>query len=1210
MEKYYRKPVKLSKKNNEKFQCIEWFKSDEMEQNYKGVEVDMFFLRVFGVNTEGQSVCCTVCNYNPSFYIKIPDKWNLGNVENFLENLQINKHSREGLVVEDIKILRKKEFFGYTAEKEFKFAKLKFFSEKAMKNYIYILKKNTSLPVKLYETNMDALLKFLHSSNIQPSNWVKVDTFTIESENFSTSSCQINIRCDWKDIHPTDCPGNANLLQASYDIETYSCPITSENGLEYYPFPVPEKKGNVVYQIATCFKRLNEPDFLVKHILTLKKCAEIEDPQVVVWECENEKQLLLNWKRLINLMDPDILYQYNGDMFDCNYMCKRAEMLGILPEFYEISRFLIDDRTYNGGNIYQAELKESTFSSSAYGTSEYRRLVIPGRLNFDILIFIKREFKENSYKLDNISEKYLGEKKNDVTVSEIFRAYETGDPEQIKKISEYCFCEGTRVSLPSCSVDIKCLEKMDTQVITWVEDKGFSTSDKINFFDNGKRDCIQLTLIDGTKINCTKDHKFLTKTGWIEAQDLEPTDKIIQYPEPAFVDYEKEKFYTFVFSDLIGELKYEEACIFSRILGYLLTDGCISNSVCYKNYSSRMKYNYARCTIHLGTKIDAENMKRDIFTLTGKNVSIRKVKYTFVITLPTSLTKWYLSLGGVEVGRRLDSSIGMPDFIIDDNCPDWISREFLKGLMGGDGGCPCLSTSDKLSNITFFQSKTFEFLEQLKKYMETIQKILKKFNIKSNIRKENKNDSGNGYTMILMIAQEHIVDYYEKIGYAYCIGKTYKLAVASSYYRLRIETKRQHNSVCERFAELKRNMSNKKAMEQAHKELVENEAIFNHHYSLPSDIYSMKPNYSSHFKFSKKHFPGIQEYMKLTETYEKFTTTDNKKSHAVRSDEEYTPCFYLSVIHKKDIGQKNVYDIEVKNTHNFVANGSVVHNCIVDTLLPQKLVDKLKILQTQISMSNVTLVPIKYLIERGQQVKALSQIAKNAKGKGFLMPHLEYKTGGEPFKGAHVFEPEKGAYFTAVTVLDFASLYPSIIRAHNLCFSSIVMDPKYDNLPDVDYLRVRIDDREHVFVQNTTTVLPDLLADLAVQRKKYKKLMEKEEDPVIKEIYNKTQLAYKISMNSIYGILGSGMGHTPIAASVTQIGREMLEKTRDYIEQNHHCVYPVNKETRDLQHDETVTVKVDGVEKEVAVADLQNMSFPIQILTTAGYRSLTSVSPI
>jgi len=170
------------------------------------------------------------------------------------------------------------------------------------------------------------------------------------------------------------------------------------------------------------------------------------------------------------------------------------------------------------------------------------------------------------------------------------------------------------------------------------------------------------------------------------------------------------------------------------------------------------------------------------------------------------------------------------------------------------------------------------------------------------------------------------------------------------------------------------------------------------------------------------------------------------------------------------------------------------------------------------------------------------------------------------------------------------------------------MDEKYNHLPGVEYLEVKIEDKIHTFAQNTTSILPDLLANLAVQRKKYKKLMEKEENKDVKEIYNKTQLAYKISMNSVYGVLGSGIGHTPIAASVTQIGREMLEKSRDYIESNHHCVFPKNKNSCTLDEDDDIIIMENGIEKTVKVDYLNSVKAnETLIMTNEGWRAFEAL---
>jgi DNA polymerase delta subunit 1 len=189
--------------------------------------------------------------------------------------------------------------------------------------------------------------------------------------------------------------------------------------------------------------------------------------------------------------------------------------------------------------------------------------------------------------------------------------------------------------------------------------------------------------------------------------------------------------------------------------------------------------------------------------------------------------------------------------------------------------------------------------------------------------------------------------------------------------------------------------------------------------------------------------------------------------------------------------------------------------CVVDTLLPQKLVDVLYILQTQISMSNVTKVTIRMLIERGQEVKAISQIRLMSKRKGVIMQNCNYKTEQEGFEGATVLDPIKGIY-DCITTLDFEGLYPSIIRAHNLCPTSIVLHKDYLNIEGAKYTKVKFSDEEcAIFVENTETVLPDLLKELTMERKKYKKLMATADNKDLKEIYNRTQLAFKISSNSI-----------------------------------------------------------------------------------------------
>ncbi|KAJ6184037.1 hypothetical protein N7519_005338 [Penicillium mononematosum] len=198
--------------------------------------------------------------------------------------------------------------------------------------------------------------------------------------------------------------------------------------------------------------------------------------------------------------------------------------------------------------------------------------------------------------------------------------------------------------------------------------------------------------------------------------------------------------------------------------------------------------------------------------------------------------------------------------------------------------------------------------------------------------------------------------------------------------------------------------------------------------------------------------------------------------------------------------------------------------CLKDAYLPQRLMDKLMCLVNYTEMARVTGVPFNFLLSRGQQVKFISQLFRKAREQQLVIPNSKPQDE-QDYEGATVIEPKRGYYGVPVATLDFASLYPSIIQAHNLCYTTLL------NKSSVEKLNLKKDE-DYIVTPNgdmfcTTKVrkglLSQILEELLSARKRAKKELATETDSFKKAVLNGRQLALKVSANSVYGLTGATM---------------------------------------------------------------------------------------
>ncbi|KAF2723727.1 DNA polymerase delta catalytic subunit [Polychaeton citri CBS 116435] len=230
--------------------------------------------------------------------------------------------------------------------------------------------------------------------------------------------------------------------------------------------------------------------------------------------------------------------------------------------------------------------------------------------------------------------------------------------------------------------------------------------------------------------------------------------------------------------------------------------------------------------------------------------------------------------------------------------------------------------------------------------------------------------------------------------------------------------------------------------------------------------------------------------------------------------------------------------------------------CLKDAYLPQRLMDKLMCLVNYTEMARICGVPFNVLLSRGQQIKFLSQLFRKALDQQLVIPNLRTDSTDEQYEGATVIEPTRGYYDVPVATLDFASLYPSIIQAHNLCYTTLLNKTAVEKLgfkKDVDYI---VTPNGDLFAKASVRkgLLSQILEELLTARKAAKRALVLETDPFTKAVLNGRQLALKISANSVYGLTGATVGKLPclaIASSTTSYGRQMIEKTKEEVEKQY-----------------------------------------------------------
>jgi aconitase A len=482
---------------------------------------------------------------------------------------------------------------------------------------------------------------------------------------------------------------------------------------------------------------------------------------------------------------------------------------------------------------------------------------------------------------------------------------------------------------------------------------------QLELMSQGVRDCVELVMQDGRTLVCTPDHRILCSDGrWVRADELKlGEDRLVTGLDvPIDIPQSDEGGYVLHAGNMTFGMQTERdrarTLAFARLLGHLLNDGSISVQ--------------GQGRMNAGQAIDRRTILNDIELLTGLRPAAKRYdERKWSIVLPMALTRALVALQGVQVGRRIDQAPTLPSFVLQENCPVGVVREFLGGLFGADGHAPRLhrwgGTEDEssLEPPAFSKATTPPYLEESKEMMLKIVLLLAKCGVKTEgarvydypTRRSRSTYGAAKDGIARLEVRLNLPDglsFVQRVGFRYSVDKQMRASAAAAYWRLVEGIQGQRLWMADRIKELHQEqplLSFSRARQAVATSMVSHPVdeslapVVSPRYALLEgyDRFSRLPKTTDR-RFRPLHgksngFPTPVKFLKELGVREWFSSLQRRaksspRKYCVEKEAETLPTLSLRVVDRRPAGQRQVYDLAVDDLHSFVAGTIAVHNCI------------------------------------------------------------------------------------------------------------------------------------------------------------------------------------------------------------------------------------------------------------------------------------------
>ncbi len=168
----------------------------------------------------------------------------------------------------------------------------------------------------------------------------------------------------------------------------------------------PALQGDTVTFIGSTFLRYGDSKPYLNHCIALGTCDDVENAQIE--RCKTEKDVLLQWTKIIQKEDPDVIIGYNIFGFDYQFMYLRAKELGCERSFLQLSRNKKEVCLNRNWKTGKDGLEESTIVIAS-GQHDLKFVKMTGRLQIDLYNYLRRDYQLAQYKLDYVSGYFIGD---------------------------------------------------------------------------------------------------------------------------------------------------------------------------------------------------------------------------------------------------------------------------------------------------------------------------------------------------------------------------------------------------------------------------------------------------------------------------------------------------------------------------------------------------------------------------------------------------------------------------------------------------------------------------------------------------------------------------------------------------------------------------------------------------------------------------------